>query len=159
YGAIDGNPARDYSSTGGRERIPYRFMGLTDGTSLSYDPEPPFGAPLTLSANQVATVWTSKTFSVRSQDAEHPFYIVLDMTSNGSFGDDNGVGDPELVGLFPTQQFLRSYRVPPGGRYSVVRTKPSGKSFAPVYERTPGCSVEIVGWMPVGTDGRFEVAY
>jgi hypothetical protein len=59
-----------------KESVPYRFVGLADGTDLSYEPAAPTGAPTTLALGEVATVDTAEPFVVRSQgDATFSTYV------------------------------------------------------------------------------------
>ena len=55
------------------ESIPYRLLGVTADTILDWDPSRPEGAPSALGSGEVAEFETTKLFSVRSQDSEHPF--------------------------------------------------------------------------------------
>src|SRR6202034_1702364 len=66
------------------ESIPYRIVGVVDGTRLTYDPpgltSTPGSAfspapPTTLSAGQVVEFETELAFRITSQDANHPFYM------------------------------------------------------------------------------------
>lgn len=50
------------------ESIVYQVMGTVDGTTLSYDPAPPAGAPMQLASGQVAEFESSALFTVQSQD-------------------------------------------------------------------------------------------
>src|SRR5262249_12523707 len=43
-----------------RETVPWRFVGASDGTTLTYDPVRPRGAPETLDAGQVVTFMTQE---------------------------------------------------------------------------------------------------
>ncbi|MDF2695651.1 MAG: hypothetical protein K0S65_4034, partial [Labilithrix sp.] len=67
------------------EPMPYRIVAARDGTQLDYDPAVPPGAPLTMSAGEVATFWgaTGDAFVVRTQDVDHPIYVAAYMTSAG----------------------------------------------------------------------------
>jgi hypothetical protein len=69
---------------GKEETPPWRIVGAVDGTTLSYDPAAPPGAPTTLGLGQVVTFAAGDPFVVRSQDADHPFYLSGHMTGGGN---------------------------------------------------------------------------
>jgi hypothetical protein len=64
-----------------------------------------------LNSGQVIEFTTSEVFSVRSQDAEHPFYVAGHMTGSSAVHvPENGdSGDPESVMLVAAQQWLKHY--------------------------------------------------
>src|SRR5206468_3922879 len=57
------------------ESPPWRIMGGADGTTLTYEPSQPPGAPSTLSFGQLAIFNAPGPFIVKSQDDDHPFYM------------------------------------------------------------------------------------
>src|SRR6185369_2427513 len=70
-----------------RPRIPsdvasWRLVGAVDGTTLSYVPAPPTGAPTTLGRGQVVTFDAAEPFVVKSQDDAHPFMMFTYMSGN-----------------------------------------------------------------------------
>lgn len=73
---------------GVEESPPWRLVGAADGTTLSWDPAPPAGAPVTLAAQQVAEFSAPGPFVVKSQDADHPFYLGAYMTGCLAYGTD-----------------------------------------------------------------------
>ena len=85
--------------------------GRRNGTTLTYDPAPPTGAPSTLSLGQVVEFDAGDPFVVSSQDAQHPFYMSGHMTGAGPYNPDqtDGRGDPEFVNVIPPGEFLSSY--------------------------------------------------
>ena len=91
---------------GKEESAPWRIVGAVDGTTLTYEPAPPVGAPLTLSAGEIASFRSPGPFVVRSQDGDHPFYFAGYMTGGGDFED---AGDPEFVNVMPAKQYLARY--------------------------------------------------
>ena len=145
---------------GNVESTPWRIVGAVDGTTLSYSPSAPSGAPATIDEGQVVTFWTTSPFVVSSQDAQHPFYISAHMTGantvNGNTSAD-GRGDPEFVDVIPPAEFLSSY---------VFFTDPTYPETNLVVTRVRGpagftdvnldCAGTLQGWMPVGTSGLYE---
>lgn len=86
----------------------YQFVGVANGTKLTYEPRRIGDAPTTLEAGQVVDVWSDEPFVVRSQDADHPFYVgALMLPASFVAGDDEvAEGDPEWVNVVPTSQFV-----------------------------------------------------
>ncbi|HEY8041784.1 MAG TPA: IgGFc-binding protein [Polyangiaceae bacterium] len=152
---------------GNEEAPPWRIIGAAKGTVLSWEPVPPGGAPTTLGLGQVAEFSTNGPFVVRSQDANHPFYVAAYMTGAAQFdpsqqsssggGAADGRGDAEFVNVIPPGEFLQSYVFFTDPTYPetdlvIVRTR--GKSgFADV---TLDCAGKLSGWQPVGTSGAYE---
>ena len=130
------------------EVVPWRLVGVVDGTQLSWQPAPPPGAPTMLAAGEVAEFSAPGPFVVASQDEEHPFYAAAYMTGGGTFA---GEGDPEWVNIVPTAQFLDDY---------VLFTDPTYSETSLVVVRSPGqggfadveldCLGPLDGWAPLG---------
>jgi hypothetical protein len=153
------------------ESVPYRLLGVVDGTTLTYDPPVP-GAPTTLALGQVVEFETTLAFSVRSQDADHPFAFTQYLPGTNPEtrpgcgpvpplgGISCGLGDEEWVSLVPPQQFLQRYVFFTDPTYAttnlvLVRKKgPSG--FAEV---DIACLGAVTGWQPVGSEGNYEYAH
>ena len=148
------------------ESPPWRIIGAADGTTLTWEPSVPSGAPTTLSLGQV-TQWSGNgPFVVRSQDADHPFYVSAHMTGAaefdpsqkmGSSAPADGRGDAEFVNVVPPDEYLDSYVFFTDPTYPetdlvVVRTK-GPKGFEDV---TLDCAGTLGGWMPIGTSGKYE---
>lgn len=148
------------------EMVEYRFVGVVDGTQLTYDPAIP-GAPAVLAKGQVADISTDLAFRVYSQGETHPFALAQVMdTANLPGGSRPGatapgfgqaLGDEEFVVVLPPAQFLSRYAFFTDPTYAttnlvVTRVKADG-AFAPV---TVDCLGELSGWKPVGNDGLFE---
>ncbi|MDF2697550.1 MAG: hypothetical protein K0S65_5933, partial [Labilithrix sp.] len=140
-----------------REPMPYRIVAARDGTVLDYDPAVPPGAPITLSAGEVVTFTsgTGDAFVVRSQDAEHPFYLAAYMS--GCSPDFGGRGDPEFVNVVAAKQYLSSYSFYADPTYKesslvVVRAK-TGDAFKDVWLE---CAGNLTGFQPIGTRGDYE---
>jgi hypothetical protein len=136
------------------ETVPWRLVGAVDGTTLTYEPPAPAGAPTTLAQGQVGEFDSPGPFSVKSQDDKHPFYVSAHMTGGSHAG---GSGDPEFVNVIPAQEYLASYTfftdpTYPETNLVVVRTK-GANGFADV---KLDCAGTLTGWMPVGTSGSFE---
>jgi hypothetical protein len=163
------------------ESPPVRIVGAVDGTTLTYDPSAPTGAPKTLKAGQMVEFRPSDAFAVRSQDDMHPFYVAAYMTGcteydpsalsggAGDAGDDGEAGggggddcrgDPEYVNVVPPGEFVGSYvfftdPTYPETELVVVRQKGSN-GFDDV---TLDClSAAVTGWKDVGTDGKYQYA-
>jgi IgGFc binding protein len=139
------------------ESVPWQMVGAVDGTELSYAPTAPMGAPATLSAGQVVEFSSAEPFVVRSQSADHPFYLAGYMT--GCTSVDTATkpaicpGDPEFVNVVPAAQYLSSYvfftdPTYPETNLVVVRKRGDGGQFADV---KLGCAAApLSGWEAVG---------
>lgn len=147
------------------ENVPYRIVGAVDGTTLTYEPAPPPGAPATVGVGQVVEFSTPDPFIVRSQDGDHPFYVSGHMTgcsavSTDPFGDCRG--DPETVNVIPTEQYLNQYvfftdPTYPETNLVVIRKKADDGAF---HDVTLEClAAPITGWTPVGSGGVYEYAW
>lgn len=152
------------------EFITYRMLGVVDGTTLTWDPAPPAGAPTTLNAGQVAEFTINVLFSVRSQDAEHPFTMTHYLPGRPSssrpgcgpeYAQGCELGDEEWVFSLPPKQFLQRYVFftdPTYATTNLVITRVKGaKGFEDV---SVACLGGVVtGWQPVGAGGQYEVAH
>jgi IgGFc binding protein len=130
------------------ETVLWRLVGAVDGTKLSYQPAPPAGAPTELGRGQVADIWTDQAFIVRSQDAQHGFYLAGTMTGLPS----SGRGGPELVNVIPTAQYLSGYVFftdPsfPETNLVIVRKSGTGKFEDVLLECSP---TPLSGWQALG---------
>jgi hypothetical protein len=141
---------------GGDDNAPVTFVGMVDGTQLTFDPVPP-GAPATLDQGQMAIISWTEPFTVRSQDGDHPFYVAAHMTGSGT---GSLIGDPEYVNIVPPAQYLNSY---------LFATDPTYRNTALVFARKKGpdglfqdvnlqCLGPVTGWTPVGSSGNYEVS-
>jgi hypothetical protein len=156
------------------ESVVYRIMGVVDGTTLSWDPAAPAGAPTTLAAGELAEFESATLFHVSSQDDAHPFAMSHYM---GGTNQNNlarpgcsptppfpglgcGLGDEEWVIMLPPGQFLQRYAFfvdPTYATSNVVITRVRGASgFADV---DIACMGTVTGWQPVGNSGAYEVAH
>jgi hypothetical protein len=154
------------------ESVPYRLMGIVDGTTLTWDPGPPPGAPTTLSAGQFAEFETSTPFVVTSQDEDHPFaftqYLpgapfnsVAGCGPVPPFPDSTcGLGDEEWVSLVPPRQFLQRYVFFTDPTYAttnlvLIRSKGAGG-----YEDVDiACLGNVTGWQPIGSGDKYQYAH
>ena len=144
---------------GQEESPPWRLVGAVDGTTLTYEPSTPAGAPTTLKQGQVLEFASAGPFVVKSQDDKHPFYISGHMTGCATLGQLSDCrGDPEFVNVIPAQQYLNSYVFFTDPTYPetdlvLTRSKANG-AFADVTLDCLGGPVS--GWQPVGSSGEFE---
>ncbi len=141
--------------TTAEETPPWRLVGITNGTSLTWDP-PIAGAPTTLTSGQLAIVTTAGPFRVSSQDAAHPFYLFSHMTGAGPFND---LGDPEFVSLVPPRAWRNGYTffTQPGFPETslvVVRSSASG-GFRDV---NLDCAGNLGGWSTMDSLGLYQYA-
>jgi hypothetical protein len=144
---------------GQEESPPWRMVGAVDGTTLTWEPSPPPGAPTTLGVGQVAEFRSGGPFIVKSQDVDHPFYMSAYMTGcgeqNPSFDDCRG--DPEFVNVIPPQQYLGSYVFFTDPTYPetnlVLVRRNDGAGFKDV---TLDCAGVLTGWAPIGGAGKYE---
>jgi IgGFc binding protein len=140
------------------ETPPWRFVGAVDGTTLTYDPAPPAGAPTTLKGGQLVQFNASGPFVVSSQDDKHPFYVSAHMSGCETyFTPEDCRGDPEYVNVVPAQQYLSSYvfftdPTYPETNLVIVRSKGTS-GFSDV---TLDCAGTLTGWQPVGMGGNYE---
>jgi len=136
------------------ESVPWRIMGLVDGTTLTYTPQAPSGAPTTIKSGQVVEFETTEAFVVKSQDPKHPFYMSGHMPGCMTYSlADDCRGDSEFVNVVPAQQFLRSYvfftdPTYPETNLVVVRARGRDGQFADV---TLDCAGPLTGWTALGS--------
>jgi hypothetical protein len=143
---------------GTTESPPWRIMGGADGTTLTYEPSQPPGAPSTLSFGQLVVFNAPGPFIVKSQDDDHPFYMSAHMTGCYAVGNSSDCrGDPEYVNIVPPEQFLSSYTfftdpTYPETNLVLVREKKNGV-FSDV---TVDCAGTVSGWMPIDAADTIE---
>jgi IgGFc binding protein len=141
------------------ESPPWRLVGAADGTTLTWDPAPPAGAPTALSLGEVAEFWAPGPFVVKSQDLDHPFYMSAHMTGAGPispFADYRG--DPEFVNVIPPAQYLSAYTFFTDPTYPetnlVVIRKRTESGF---HDVSLDCAGTLGGWQAIG-GGDYEFA-
>jgi hypothetical protein len=133
--------------------VPWRILGVVDGTTLSYVPEAPAGAPTTLNSGQVVDFEAGAPSLVRAQDDKHPFYMASYMSTWIAYDPTylDARGDPEFVNVVPTAQYLNAYTFFTDPTYPetnlVVVRKKGDKGFADV---TLDCAGPLTGWTPLG---------
>jgi hypothetical protein len=145
---------------GQNESVPWRLVGAVAGTALTWEPDAPPGAPATLGLGEVAEVRAPGPFVVRSQDADHPFYLGAYMTGGGLPGGlpFDGEGDPDWVNVVAPAQYLDHYVLFTDPSYSetnlVLVRAPSlvDGAFADVLLSCAGASgpQKVTGWKPIG---------
>lgn len=151
------------------ESVPHRIVGVVDGTTLTYEPPVP-GAPGSLSKGQVVRFEATGGFVVKSQDAQHPFYVGQAMTgcyvTSGSRrgcsepppdGLDACLGDEEFVVVLPPGQYLNRYVFFTDSTYAttnLVLTR--AKTASGFKDVTVDCLGLVTGWKPLGTSGSYE---
>ena len=150
---------------GHEESIPWRLVGVVDGTALAYEPSAPAGAPTSLNSGQSVTFRAPGPFVVRSQDAMHPFFMDAHMSGCGDptvgdyLGTEGCAGDPETVDVIPPLEYLARYvfftdPTYPETNLVVVRVKSTTtNAFEAVHL---DCFGDLIGWQPVGTSGSYE---
>lgn len=128
----------------------YRITGSFDGTSLSYSPSAPPGAPAVINAGQTVRFQTNQAFTVTSSSEERPFAITQFLLSNQAIsGGFSRPGDPAMISLPAVEQFQTSYifLVPDGyatNYVTVVRVAGTEVS-------RDGVSVAAAAWTALGT--------
>ena len=136
------------------ESPPNRFVGVVDGTELTYDPPIP-GAPASLDLGEVVEFDTGTPFVVRSQDAQHPFIAATYMTGSVNISKD-GYGDPDFVRVVPPAQYSNRYVFftdPTYPETDLVFTRKRGANgFSDV---TLDCAGTISGWQNIGS-GEYQ---
>jgi hypothetical protein len=139
---------RDRAALPGEDTPPWRLVGAVDGTTLTWLPSTPAGAPTTINLGDVAEFAATGPFVVSSQDAAHPFYFAQYMTGSNSYGE----GDPEWVNVIPAAQYLNDYVLFTDPTYPetelvVVRRPATEGGFAEV---NLDCAGVLTGWQPLG---------
>ena len=144
---------------GQSESVPWTIVGAVDGTTLSYDPAPPAGAPMTIKQGQMVRFNASDPFVVKSQDDQHPFYFDGHMTGWQALAQNPAHdGDPEYVTVIPPKQYLSKYLFLTDVTYKqtnlvFVRAKAKDGSFKDV---NLDCAGTLGGWTPIGGSGDYE---
>jgi len=146
------------------ETVPWRLIGAVAGTTLTYLPGRPKGAPTTLEQGEAVTFWTDQPFTVKSQDDQHPFYLAAYMTSSyvssDALSEPFVIGDPDFVNVVPAEQYLDSYVFFTDMTYGyttlVLVRKNRGNGFKDV---VLDCAGTISDWKPIDAEGQYQYAY
>jgi hypothetical protein len=136
------------------ETPPWRIVGVVSGTQLTFDPAVS-GAPTTLAQGQLASFDAAGPFRVRSQDAQHPFYISGHMTGGAAYSD---LGDPEFVNVVPVSHWRNGYTffTQPGfPETSLVIVRSSAGGFQDV---KLDCAGTITGWTAIDGTNAYQYA-
>jgi hypothetical protein len=135
------------------ENPPWRIIGAVDGTELEFSSS--VGGPSTVNLGDVAEFRTGTPFTVKSQDADHPFLLVGYMTGAQTINSSNG--DADFVRAVPVPQYMDRYVFFTDPTYPetnlVVTRKRSDTGFADV---SLDCAGILSGWSPIG-DGTYEM--
>ncbi len=131
------------------ESVPWRLVGAVDGTTLSYFPKAPSGAPTTTGFGKLSQFWDTGPFVIQSQSKDFPFYLSAHMT-----GEDHapaaGTGDPEFVNVIAPEEFLASYIFFTDVTYAntnlVVIRKDNGQGYSDV---SLDCLGNLTGWQTI----------
>jgi len=144
---------------GQEETVPWRVVGGVDGTTLTYTPSAPPGAPTTLNLGQVVDFNAPGPFTVASQDSDHPFYMSAYMTGcqQTNPAEDDCRGDPEYVNIVPPDQYLSAYTfftdpTYPETNLVLTREKKNGV-FSDV---NLDCLGNVTGWQPIDSGDTME---
>lgn len=143
------------------ESPPWRIVGGADGTTLTYEPSKPAGAPDHVERGQLAIFEAGEPFVVRSQDDAHRFFFGGHMTGgryvlqrNGRYPNDVTRGGPVSKAEVPTRRWAKRYPffalMNWTEQYLVVVRRQGGKDVV------LDCAGTIGGFRPAG---RFEYAY
>jgi hypothetical protein len=163
------------------ESVPWRIVGVVNGTQLVYDP-PQANAPSSVDAQGLVEFSAPGPFVVRSQGGQ-PFYMASYMTGGcGAPAVDGGIvgaicpsgtdlaaantgpldgrGDPEFLNVVPPAQYLPRYTfftdpTYPETNLVVVRVRDPQTGEMP--DVALDCAGTLTGWTPVGTLGIYEM--
>ncbi|MBX3192780.1 MAG: IgGFc-binding protein [Labilithrix sp.] len=147
----------------------WRFIARENGTTLSYEPRAPAGAPTVMNAGELAIVSTTESFVVRSQDGAHPFHASQLMPSGFTICELDDAGYihtggncksvyPQLLTTVPLAEFgQRAAFVTepffPDTSLVVTRHADDDGSFRDVIL---DCAGVLTGWRPVGLGDRYR---
>ncbi len=135
----------------------YRITGAFDGTTLTYSPSTPAGAPTTIGAYQTVKFQTTQAFTVTSSDPAKPFAVTQFLMSNQAIAPLGQPGDPAMIALPAAAQFETNYifLVPNGYTVNYV----TAMRHAGTDVTLDGVSVAAGLWKPLGDVGGFEWEY
>jgi hypothetical protein len=138
------------------ERTFFRIITTADGTTLTYSPAAPTGAPTSLDHGQMGTFYSYGPFVVSSQDGAHPIFVMAHMVDPRDFDPDGGAeeGSNAMHSVLPTERWGLRYDLflpfnYPASELVVVR--PLGAA-----DVTSDCAGAVTGWTAI--DGTYEYA-
>ncbi|HWB82303.1 MAG TPA: IgGFc-binding protein [Nannocystaceae bacterium] len=135
----------------------YRITGAFDGTSLTYSPSTPPGAPTTIGAYQTVRFQTDQGFTVTSGDPDKPFALTQFLLSNQAISGFGQPGDPAMIALPAAAQYETNYifLVPAGYTVNYVTAiRQAGTDVT-----LDGVSVAAGLWKPLGSLSGVEYEY
>jgi hypothetical protein len=145
------------------ESVPWRLVGAVDGTTLTWAPSTPPGAPKSINLGDVVEINTPGPFVVTSQDLDHPFYLGGYMTGGGGPDDGGpggfaGEGDPDWVNVITPPQYLNHYVLftdPTYPETNLVLVRSPSKVDGTFHDVTLNCAGSttpqtITGWQAIG---------
>ncbi len=145
-------------AAGAHESVPWTLVGAVDGTTLTYQPAAPAGAPAMINRGQTIRFDAIDAFTVRSGSTDRPFYLAGHMTGTSTLGANAGDGDPETVSAVPPQRWLSSYLFITDPTYRTTNLvfvrRQQNQRFADV---TLDCLGTLGGWTPIGGDGTYQL--
>lgn len=135
----------------------YRVTGAFDGTSLSYSPSAPTGAPATIGAYQTVRFQSDQPFTVTSSDPAKPFALTQFLLSNQAIALGGQPGDPAMIALPAAAQFEDNYifLVPAGYTVNYVTVMRQAGTDVML----DGVSVSAGLWKPLGSLGGVAYEY
>ncbi len=152
-----GMPFQSRSTSLVEESVPYRIVGVQDGTTLTFDPPVP-GAPTSLALGESVLFESQTPFRVTSQDANFPFYIGQVMPGCMVNGNIDCLGDEDFVNLLPPPQWLAKYVFFTDPTYPTTNLVFVRKSNNGIFSDVNlDCIGAISGWQPIGTSGQYEI--
>jgi hypothetical protein len=128
----------------------WRVVGAVDGTELTWSDD--VGGPAALKRGDKFEFVTADPFVVRSQDADHPFFLFNYMSGSTWKPGLTDRGDADFVISVPTDQYVARYvffadPTYPETNLVLVRRQTEARVFADV---TLDCAGVIGGWQPLG---------
>lgn len=141
-------PAAAPNGSGTGDLAGFRITGAFDGTTLTYSPARPSGAPQTIDAGETVRFETDTAFTVSSAP-ETPFALTQFLLSNFYLRVQGQPGDPAMISVPAIDQFqgLYIFLVPDGYDADFVTlTRPIGTTVL-----LDELDVDGEDWHPLGT--------
>ncbi len=108
-GSYIGLPPASPTSASVRNPSIYRITGAFDGTTLTYSPVTPPGAPTTINAEQTVAFQTDLAFVVQTTDENKPFGFTEFLLSNQIINPFGEPGDPAMWAIPAVDQYQDFY--------------------------------------------------